>query len=748
MRNPLRKRHVRELKSNFGKYIALFLFLVITIGFVSGFLVADGSMSKAYNDSFETKKIEDGHFVLAQEADDAFLDMIEENGVKVYEQYYVDKDISDDITVRIYKNRKNVNQLDIMEGHVPEKNGEIAIDRLFAENNDINIGDTIEIDNNDYKVSGFAAFSDYSALFKNNTDMMFDANGFTVSVVNDSDFDDLAGDNIVYCYVWRNNDTALSEKEQGDIADDILDTLNENAMITDFVKRADNNAIMFTGEDMGSDLMMMIAMLYIVIVVLAFIFAITTRDTLEHEASVIGTLRASGYTKGELVRHYLALPLIVNFIAAVIGNILGYTVMKWIVVNMYYRSYSLPTYITVWNMDAFIQTTIIPCIIILIVNLIVLLRTFSISPLQFLRHEVRKRKKKRASKLPNFKFLTRFRIRIIFQNISAYIVMFIGIMFASLILFFGISMLPMLEDYKAEIQNTMISDYQYILKGEVETDSNNAEKFCVSSLCESVNDEEISIYGIKKNSDYLENISCSDKEKGIVVSEGYLEKFGYKVGDTVILKKKYDGDSYEFTITDSCYYPASLAVFMTIDNYNDTFDNDDDYYNGYFSNEKLDDIDEAYIATVITEDDLTIMTDQLDDSMGQSFFLLIGFSVLIYIIIMYLLAKLIIEKNEQSISMVKILGYSSREASKLYNRATAIVVLISLLANLPISYYLFREIFHIFMMDFNGWLTFNIPLFVYPEMIAIGVICYLVIHLILMRKVRKIPMSQALKSDE
>ena len=44
MKNPLRKRVLRELVQDKGKYIALFLFLTIMIGFVSGFLVADGSM--------------------------------------------------------------------------------------------------------------------------------------------------------------------------------------------------------------------------------------------------------------------------------------------------------------------------------------------------------------------------------------------------------------------------------------------------------------------------------------------------------------------------------------------------------------------------------------------------------------------------------------------------------------------------------------------------------------------------------
>ena len=35
-----------------------------SIGLISGFLVADGSMIKAYNDSFDKYNIEDGHFRL------------------------------------------------------------------------------------------------------------------------------------------------------------------------------------------------------------------------------------------------------------------------------------------------------------------------------------------------------------------------------------------------------------------------------------------------------------------------------------------------------------------------------------------------------------------------------------------------------------------------------------------------------------------------------------------------------------
>ena len=123
----------------------------------------------------------------------------------------------------------------------------------------------------------------------------------------------------------------------------------------------------------------------------------TISNTIANESSAIGTLRASGYTKGELIRHYLSMPVIVTFLAAVVGNILGYTVFKDVVVGMYYNSYSLPTYHTIWNPGAFIKTTLAPVIIMLVVNLIVIIRMMQHTPLQFLRHDLKKTKRKKSN---------------------------------------------------------------------------------------------------------------------------------------------------------------------------------------------------------------------------------------------------------------------------------------------------------------------------------------------------------------
>ena len=142
------------------------------------------------------------------------------------------------------------------------------------------------------------------------------------------------------------------------------------------------------------------------------------------------------------------------------------------------------------------------------------------------------------------------------------------------------------------------------------------------------------------------------------------------------------------------------------------------------------------------------IANQLDDSMGSMFSMVCGFAAILYALLMYLLAKLVVEKNSQHISMIKILGYTDREANSLYNISTAIAVFASLLLTLPLDVLAMRGLFDVFMRELNGWMSFWIAPWIYPTMIGVGILCYLVVHLILSRKVSKIPMSQALKNME
>lgn len=760
MKNPLIKRLPREFAGEIAKYIVIFIFMTAVIGLISGFLIADGSMLDTYNKSFDKYNIENGNFELYSKADDKLIDRLEEENVTIYENFYKEETVKvhnneklsedDQSVIRFYINRKDIDKVDVMEGRLAEDINEIAIDRMYAVNNNIKVGDTINAGGRILKVTGYVALSDYSCLFSDNSDTMFDSVKFGVGVVSESCFEAYDDTHIHYVYSWKYDNEPADDIEEKEMADDFMKVISNNAILTNYIPGYLNQAIHFTGDDIGSDRAMMIVLLYVVIVIMAFVFAVTTNNTIFKEANVIGTLRASGYTRGELLSHYILLPIIVTIIGALVGNILGYTVFKNIFVNAYYESYSLTTYTTLWNAEAFLLTTIVPFVIMVVINVLIIGYRLRLSPLKFLRKDLAVRKKKKALRLPGFKFFNRFRLRIIIQNMPNYITLFIGILFANILLIFGLMMSPLLAHYQNEIQDKLIAQHQYVLKVPVEVDNDEAEKYCAKTLSTidgRLKSEDVLIYGAANNSRYIDINSNELKPGEVYVSNGYAEKFRINKGDKITLKEKYEDKEYTFTVKGMYDYPSSFAIFMSDDYFKDIFDKAEDYYSGYLSSEKLD-IDEKYVATEITLDDLTKVSRQLDRSMGTSFELVKIFAVVLFAVLMFLLTKLIVEKNSTSISMVKILGYSNREISRLYVTSTTIVVVISVIINIMLSVVIMNWLFRVFMEQMSGWISCYYAPYVFVLMFVLNVGVYALISVFMMYKIKKIPMDEALKNVE
>ncbi|MCM1133797.1 MAG: ABC transporter permease [Ruminococcus flavefaciens] len=754
MKNPLIKRFPRELRGEIGRYLIIFLFIAGTISIVSGWNVAGNSMSTAYDEGFDKYSIEDGNFELMAEADDELLDDLDDDTLDICENFYIERSTEEiDSTLRIFKKRTQMNLECLMEGDFPESDDEIAIDRMYADNNEISVGDTLTLEGREFTVSGFVALSDYSALFSSPADMMFDAVKFGVAVVTEDCFESLGEKGLHYSYSWKYDERPEDDIKAKELSEDFMENLYEKSAIhgnaiTEYIPEYTNQAILFAGDDIKGDSTFITLFLYIVVVIIAFIFAITTGNTIAKEATVIGTLRATGYTKGELVRHYMTVPLLVTLAGAVVGNILGYTLLKDFAASAYYGSYSLPTFVTLWNPTAFINTTVIPLLIMTAINFVMLSAKLSLSPLKFIRRDLSRKPKKKAFKLnTKIGIMKRFRLRVIFQNMPNYLMILIGIFFANAILLFGFLFTPMLDKYQDDITGNMIANYQYILKASVETETDDAEKYSAGTLKTiegRLKSEEVTVYGISDDSQYVD-IDFSD---GVYISNAYAEKHKIKEGDEITLKEQFGSDEYSFTVDGIYYYPAGLSVFMSRDDFNSRFDKDEDYFSGYFSNDEITDIDEKFVAVKITIDDLTKTSRQLKLSMGSMMSIFLVFGIVMFMLIIYLLSKLIIEKNSQSISMTKILGYKNSEINGIYITTTSIVVVLAMLVTIPVVSVALEKVFYVFLKTYPGWLPYYVAPSIYVKMAVLGILSYAVIAFFQTRRVKKVPLADALKNVE
>jgi putative ABC transport system permease protein len=1006
MKNPLNKRYPRELKQDFGKYAAIFLFLVFFIGAMSGFFVSDISVAATYYEGLEKYNIEDGHMAFNLVPSNELLSKIEtENNITLYKMYYKDETVAqNDTTLRIYVDRDTINTECVMDGAMPTASNEMAVDRMYAVNNNISIGDTVTVDGQDYTVTGYSAVPDYSCLFESNADMMFDAVNFGVAFVTNEGYEKIRTTHEKINYAWKyltpttddvdaknrsdgitdsledilkqydqdliqaqvdslyaqakdisaglgddfekasktitNKVTAAAEKaaknavsslssdeildvissasgksrdeivtsafnslgltdeqkymlaaysgalsneemlgaalklsgktendlmptvmsasgmnedelgtalmkyaaekqgttvdgliakqlgtteekykamteafeEAKDLTDDLdktsaeapkinfdeldnekdyendmdfsldkiysivdkisttgiydmsgiratldhLDALTKTEIddseiitIKDYNPKFSNKAINFTIDDTVGDKANAMLMLYMIIAVIAFMFAVTSSNTISKEANVIGTLRASGYTKGELVRHYMMLPIVVTLLGAVVGNIFGYTLFEDMLVGVYYSSYSLPTYETLPSAQAFLDTTVVPLILVVVINLAVIGRKMQLSPLSFLRGELSKGKRKQAvslsEKLP---FISRFRLRILFQNIPSYLTMFIGIFLGGMLAVFGLMYGPLISDYGELVKETQIAQYQYVLVDTVETQNGQAEKYCVTSLdtvSEKYMTDEVMIYGIENGSKYITTEIPSGQ---VLVSNGYAAKFKLSEGDEITLKDKYSSKTYTFTVGGIYTYDAAISVFMPREDYLSTFGEDSDYFTGYFSNEELTDIDSDDIATVITEKDLTKIVTQMQVSMGEFMNVFKVLGVVIFMLVIYILTKQIIERNAKSISMTKVLGFTNGEIARLYIVITSLVVIGSLLLSIPLIHIALKLIFREYLYtQMTGYIPYIISNTCYVKMFIMGIVSYAVVSIGMFAKIKKLPKGEALKNQ-
>ena len=770
MASPLRKRFPRELKNNLGKYLGIFLLMSVTIALTSGFLLAAHSIGVIIDDMPEKYSIEDARFTTAFEATDEQLDAAADaasdagtGDTDIVRNWSFDADFNHaqgddgrDRTLRVYQHRTQVDLAAYADGRVPEAADEVAIDRVFATNNDISVGEEVELFGQRFTVCGIMTTSDNQALFKDNSDFTVNTLTFGVAEVSESGFAALeaTGHQPTHTYSVRFADRDLTVAQRTDAEKDMMRALSTaGATVDDLTDSSANQGIGYAADDVSGDSTMWSVLLYMIIVIMAFVFVVLTSGTIEEESAIIGTLLASGYRRRELVTHYLALPAAVGIAAAAVGNVVGYTLMSEPMRNLYYGSYSLPPYYATWSWGVFAQTTMLPVATLVVITLLGLLRKMGHTPLEFLRHETSKGGVKRGFALPaRLSFTSRFRLRVFLRNLGNFATLFVGIGFASMLLLFSLAILPTMTHYAENLHNNVVAEHMYTLKAPLEVDNAQAEKYAVYSLeydrGEGSGTESITVYGVPEDSRYWDDLAVGDGH--VVFGNGLIDKFRFADGQTVNLYDKYEDETREVTYEgDGCAWgtKSDMAVYMSLDDFNRFFGNDAGYFNGYASDQALD-LDARYLTSDLTPESMDAIGEQFVGMMDDMIGMLVGLSVFIFLVFMYLLTRSVIDRSARAISYMKVFGYRDSEISRLYVRSITLTVAVSLVVCQPLIIGGLTLLFRAMLLAYNGNIEIYVPMAAIAEVIAIGFATYLAVALLHIRRIKRVPLALALKVQE
>lgn len=218
MNRVLNKRIFRDLKSNFLRYLALFLMIVMGMYIIISVVGAAETIITRTIETGEENHVEDGQFAVFTQLTAVQEKEITDRGVTLERIFSFDAQMSDNSVLRIFKVRENVDLIDTDEGRTPEKTGEIFLEKRYCEEHEISVGDTIKIGEKVFVVTGIGTAPDYDAPTKNFSDSSVDSSLFGVGFVVPEDYEALKSlgkiEDIRYAYLLNG---AISHDELKDI---------------------------------------------------------------------------------------------------------------------------------------------------------------------------------------------------------------------------------------------------------------------------------------------------------------------------------------------------------------------------------------------------------------------------------------------------------------------------------------------------------------------------------------------------
>lgn len=836
MQKVLRKRIWRDFKSNLPRYLALSLLIILAMYLVVSLVGAAETIIRGSENADSRQCVEDGDFSLFVPMKDEEMEDLEADGVTIEPQFYMDYEIDEDHTIRIFANRDEVNRIDLVKGTLAEKGNELVVERQFAEKNDISAGDVITFGGREFTVTGIGTTPDYDNVLKSLGDTGCDCLHFGTGFVAADVYDTLRAEeksikSEEYYYAYRLNgamtDDELKDrleeleftsgdvedpffqeywdrtmgkkddltngiqelldgakelkelkafedgiieytdgtKEAEDGSNELLDGIQElkdeiDDMIDDifsedaqnlmtFVKAGDNARIQAASGD--QELYRSVGTIAgaILLILISYVLSVFVVHSIDQESAVIGALYALGVKRKNLMAHYVTLPTVITFVSGLIGTLLGYSSLG-VPIQMQdcYNYYSLPDLDVIYMPYLFIYGIVVPPVISIIVNSLVIRKRLSKPVLTMIRNE-QKVGNGKDIRLGNMSFMNLFKIRQMLRESRTGFTVVFG-MFVSLLL----AMMSLeIYTYCANVNRDYVNDtkyeYMYTYKYPTEEVPEGGYEAYAKTLKKKIYgyNFDITVMGLTENNPFFD-VNLSDSSSKVAISSSIAYKYGLDVGDTLTLKDDEADKIYAFEIASVAQYAPSFMVFMPYDKALELFDEPEDYFNVVFSDHALD-VETGRLYATTTKTDVKKAAGIFSDIMQGMILTIGGVSVLIFIVVMYLMMKVMIDRSSFNIALIKIFGYRNKEVKKMYLDGNFYIITIGALISIPLTKWIMDMAYEpAFVPNIACGIDKSFPFWMYLAIFAGILILYFIINHLLIRRIRKMVPAEVLKNRE
>jgi len=482
------------------------------------------------------------------------------------------------------------------------------------------------------------------------------------------------------------------------------------------------------------------------IALFALVFAIITKQQITKETQTIGSLFALGVGKGLMMAFYLVPTFIVTILGGIVGSLIGgSTLFMELPLGSFHTAQSLPYYEYVYPVISYIFGIVAPALVTLVINFFMLNKTFSRTAISLMRGVEPKVFYSRF-RLKGFSFIRRFRIRQLLNDMIISLAVFVSIALSITFMLLGIDTYYMIENGRVQTDKQMNYNYIYAMQYPMSDLETTGEKVYIENLLADCNGRNVavSIVGIEEGNRFID----AQPEKNAysaVAGSGLATKMGVGVGDYIVLFDSGQEKNLAFRITDVVDSISSLQLYMDISSMRTLFGQTSKYYNAVISEEELD-IDPALVYSVTTKESVMQSFDSQALSMTSFIYLALGAAIAIYLVVLYLIVGMLVDRNALGISLTRVLGYRGNEIRSLYIQGVSYIVIFSLIFSIPVGKVISDALSKSIYSKLPIGMDFSLPWYCYLAIVVFSLGTFAIILKLVIYKIRQINNTDILRS--
>jgi len=743
----LRKRVWRIIKENKGRYIGIFILILLgSFYFIAATGIANNLEKMAVGFAEEYRQ-EDLTFSTDKPIKDIAALEGESNAlIDAYRQYDVKLSNGE---LRLLNPSAKINIPAVLSGRGLENQGDILLDPHFCQTQGLNIGDQIELNGKTFNIVGTIALPNYVYIIKNLYDVL-PTSGFGIGIVSGEDIEAFPEAVTIYGAYFKDRENINAQTTK------LHELLSETGYsLSEWLDATNNKRVSMPWGNISSMKSMSLPVATAFFLLSCLIVGVMIMRTVKSDGVVIGTLYAQGYRRRELTRHYMAVPVLLSGLGGLVGTLLALPFVKPVIDSMLI-TFNLPAKGISLSPLNLALAVLMPVAFIGLSSFLIIRQILRKTAVNLMKGDEQKSKVnfiERALRLDRFKFNTKFRIREQVRTIPRLLFLVLGVSAASMIMMYGFTF-----NYSMDLvmNKGALERYNYAIEYNFK-EIQNLQDRDIPEGAEPYNSLRAYPEGRERVEFYLlgmEPDSVGLKMKGIGGTElskdqvnityPLASRLNLKEGDTIHFVNKLDGKSYSLKIDGIIEAYGEQYVFMPLDEFNRITGQPFGSYRTVLSNHELD-FDKSLLAGVMDArnpkafEDVSMPTTLIVASVT-------ALAVLVAVIIIFLVTSLMIDESRNTVSLLKVLGYRGKELEKLILNSSTPAVFIGFWLGLPLML-AFGNILFGYVAEITNML---IPMMVNPLYVLISFVLIFAVYEITKwlcgRKLAKISMSEALKA--